>query len=175
MLSRVHAADGWASCCQLVHLGLVGGPGQGLARMLVATQTAGAARLLGAGCVFPEAHASAHPLPSGLQALRWRPHFSTACQQPANPPKTLPCHLVQLADEAVCIGEAPSSESYLSIPSIISAAISRGADAIHPVSCRRISRPRHAAAAVLPLLCCCRCGNCHLCRAAWWQVPGQLC
>ncbi|KAL4443062.1 hypothetical protein ABPG77_008553 [Micractinium sp. CCAP 211/92] len=42
------------------------------------------------------------------------------------------CLHVQLADEAVCIGEAPSSESYLSVPSIISAAISRGADAIHP-------------------------------------------
>jgi acetyl-CoA carboxylase biotin carboxylase subunit len=42
------------------------------------------------------------------------------------------CLHVQLADEAVCIGEAPSSESYLSIPTIISAAISRGADAIHP-------------------------------------------
>ncbi|EFN58509.1 hypothetical protein CHLNCDRAFT_140567 [Chlorella variabilis] len=42
------------------------------------------------------------------------------------------CLHVQLADEAVCIGEAPSSESYLSIPSIISAAVSRGADAIHP-------------------------------------------
>jgi acetyl-CoA carboxylase, biotin carboxylase subunit len=42
------------------------------------------------------------------------------------------CLHVQLADEAVCIGEAPSTESYLSIPNIISAAISRGADAIHP-------------------------------------------
>ncbi|KAK9810458.1 hypothetical protein WJX72_010998 [[Myrmecia] bisecta] len=42
------------------------------------------------------------------------------------------CLHVQLADEAVCIGEAPSSESYLNIPNIISAAISRGADAIHP-------------------------------------------
>ncbi|KAL4457808.1 hypothetical protein ABPG75_012673 [Micractinium tetrahymenae] len=42
------------------------------------------------------------------------------------------CLHVQLADEAVCIGEPPSSESYLSVPSIISAAISRGADAIHP-------------------------------------------
>ena len=42
------------------------------------------------------------------------------------------CLHVQLADEAVCIGDAPSSESYLSIPNIISAAISRGADAIHP-------------------------------------------
>ncbi|CAL8466877.1 g6413 [Coccomyxa elongata] len=42
------------------------------------------------------------------------------------------CLHVQLADEAVCIGEAPSSESYLNIPNIIAAAISRGADAIHP-------------------------------------------
>jgi len=42
------------------------------------------------------------------------------------------CLHVQLADEAVCIGEAPSAESYLNIPNIISAAISRGADAIHP-------------------------------------------
>lgn len=41
---------------------------------------------------------------------------------------------MQLADEAVCIGDAPSSESYLNVPNIISAAISRGADAIHPVS-----------------------------------------
>jgi acetyl-CoA carboxylase biotin carboxylase subunit len=39
---------------------------------------------------------------------------------------------VQLADEAVCVGEAPSSKSYLNIPNILSAAISRGADAIHP-------------------------------------------
>lgn len=42
--------------------------------------------------------------------------------------------LLQLADEAVCIGEAASSESYLNVPNIISAAISHGADAIHPVS-----------------------------------------
>lgn len=39
---------------------------------------------------------------------------------------------VQIADEAVCIGEAPSSESYLNIPNIIAAAVSRGAEAIHP-------------------------------------------
>jgi len=39
---------------------------------------------------------------------------------------------VQLADEAVCVGEGPSSKSYLNIPNIIAAAISRGADAIHP-------------------------------------------
>ena len=41
---------------------------------------------------------------------------------------------VQMADEAVCIGEPPSSESYLNIPNLLSAAVSRGADAIHPVS-----------------------------------------
>jgi acetyl-CoA carboxylase biotin carboxylase subunit len=39
---------------------------------------------------------------------------------------------VQLADESVCIGEAPSSKSYLNIPSIIAAALTRNAAAIHP-------------------------------------------
>jgi acetyl-CoA carboxylase biotin carboxylase subunit len=39
---------------------------------------------------------------------------------------------VQLADEAVCVGDAPSSRSYLHIPNILAAATSRGADAIHP-------------------------------------------
>ncbi len=39
---------------------------------------------------------------------------------------------VQLADEAVCIGEALSSQSYLNIPNIIAAALTRGATAIHP-------------------------------------------
>ena len=39
---------------------------------------------------------------------------------------------VTFADEAVCIGPAPSKESYLKIPSIISAAQITGADAIHP-------------------------------------------
>ena len=38
----------------------------------------------------------------------------------------------QLADEAICIGETKSSESYLNMESIISAAIATGADAIHP-------------------------------------------
>lgn len=38
----------------------------------------------------------------------------------------------KLADEAVCIGPAPSSESYLSMDRIISATIVAGADAIHP-------------------------------------------
>jgi len=39
---------------------------------------------------------------------------------------------VQLADEAICIGEAPSSKSYLNIPNIIAAALTRNATAIHP-------------------------------------------
>ncbi|MFR8238086.1 MAG: acetyl-CoA carboxylase biotin carboxylase subunit [Dorea sp.] len=38
----------------------------------------------------------------------------------------------QLADEAVCIGPAPSKESYLNMERIISATIVSGADAIHP-------------------------------------------
>lgn len=39
---------------------------------------------------------------------------------------------VSLATEAYCIGPAPSSKSYLNIPAIISAALTSGADAIHP-------------------------------------------
>ncbi|MFM7181105.1 MAG: acetyl-CoA carboxylase biotin carboxylase subunit [Verrucomicrobiales bacterium] len=39
---------------------------------------------------------------------------------------------VQLADEAVCIGPAPSPQSYLKIDRIIAAAEITGADAIHP-------------------------------------------
>ena len=36
------------------------------------------------------------------------------------------------ADEAICIGEAPSNKSYLNIPNILSACEITGADAIHP-------------------------------------------
>jgi acetyl-CoA carboxylase biotin carboxylase subunit len=39
---------------------------------------------------------------------------------------------VRLADEAICIGPADAKRSYLSVPSIISAAIVTGCDAIHP-------------------------------------------
>src|SRR5690348_579369 len=39
---------------------------------------------------------------------------------------------VRLADESVCIGPAPASESYLNMASVISAAIIANADAIHP-------------------------------------------
>jgi acetyl-CoA carboxylase biotin carboxylase subunit len=39
---------------------------------------------------------------------------------------------VRLADEAVCIGKAPSRESYLSIPAIISAVEITNVDAVHP-------------------------------------------
>ncbi len=39
---------------------------------------------------------------------------------------------VRMADESVCIGPPSSRESYLNIPSILSAAMLTGADAIHP-------------------------------------------
>jgi acetyl-CoA carboxylase biotin carboxylase subunit len=39
---------------------------------------------------------------------------------------------VRLADEAYCVGPAPSSESYLNIPAIIAAAAQAGAEAVHP-------------------------------------------
>jgi len=39
---------------------------------------------------------------------------------------------VKLADEAICIGEAPSADSYLNMTNLISAAISTGCNAIHP-------------------------------------------
>ena len=39
---------------------------------------------------------------------------------------------VKFADQAICIGPARSTDSYLSVPAIISAAEITGADAIHP-------------------------------------------
>ncbi|WP_298717315.1 biotin carboxylase N-terminal domain-containing protein, partial [uncultured Chitinophaga sp.] len=44
--------------------------------------------------------------------------------------RTMP--FVQYADEAVCIGPAPSAQSYLLGDKIIAVAKSTGADAIHP-------------------------------------------
>ena len=39
---------------------------------------------------------------------------------------------VLLADEAICIGPAPTAGSYLNVRNILSAAIVTGAEAIHP-------------------------------------------
>ena len=39
---------------------------------------------------------------------------------------------IKMAEEAVCIGPAPSSQSYLNMPAIISAAEVTDAEAIHP-------------------------------------------
>ncbi|WP_086664454.1 acetyl-CoA carboxylase biotin carboxylase subunit [Lentzea kentuckyensis] len=39
---------------------------------------------------------------------------------------------VELADEAVHVGESPAKQSYLNVPNIIGAAVKTGADAIHP-------------------------------------------
>ena len=40
--------------------------------------------------------------------------------------------VVQLADEAICIGPAPAGRSYLNVPALIEAAHMTGADALHP-------------------------------------------
>jgi acetyl-CoA carboxylase biotin carboxylase subunit len=42
------------------------------------------------------------------------------------------CLHVRLADEAICIGPAPTGRSYLNVPNIIQAALMTGAEAIHP-------------------------------------------
>ena len=42
------------------------------------------------------------------------------------------CLHVAYADEAVCIGPAPASQSYLVMPALIQAALQTGAEAIHP-------------------------------------------
>ena len=42
------------------------------------------------------------------------------------------CLHVRLADEAICIGPAPTGRSYLNVPNIIQAALMTGAVAIHP-------------------------------------------
>jgi len=39
---------------------------------------------------------------------------------------------VRLADESVCVGPAPASDSYLNIPNLVSAAAVTGCDAVHP-------------------------------------------
>lgn len=39
---------------------------------------------------------------------------------------------VRLADESICIGPAPSKQSYMNIPALLTAADITGADAIHP-------------------------------------------
>lgn len=73
--------------------------------------------------------------------LQWR------TLRPIADPGLNRCCVAQLADEAVCIGDAPSSESYLNIPNLLAAAVSRGAQAIHPVSMQQSSAVQRSAAA----------------------------
>jgi acetyl-CoA carboxylase biotin carboxylase subunit len=42
------------------------------------------------------------------------------------------CLHARMADEAVCIGPAPSAQSYLNMPAVISAGLMKGAEAVHP-------------------------------------------
>src|SRR5262249_35861216 len=44
----------------------------------------------------------------------------------------LPSLHVAQADEAICLGPGPASESYLNVPAILAAARETGAEAIHP-------------------------------------------
>ena len=54
----------------------------------------------------------------------------------------------RLADRAVCIGPAPAGQSYLAVPSVLSAALGTGCDAIHPGYGFLSENPDFAAACV---------------------------
>jgi acetyl-CoA carboxylase biotin carboxylase subunit len=54
----------------------------------------------------------------------------------------------RLADRAICIGPAPAGQSYLAIPSILSAAVGTGCDAVHPGYGFLSENPDFAAACV---------------------------
>jgi acetyl-CoA carboxylase biotin carboxylase subunit len=54
----------------------------------------------------------------------------------------------RLADRAVCIGPAPAAQSYLAIPSVLSAALGTGCDAVHPGYGFLSENPEFAAACV---------------------------
>jgi acetyl-CoA carboxylase biotin carboxylase subunit len=54
----------------------------------------------------------------------------------------------RLADRAVCIGPPPAGQSYLAIPSILSAALGTGCDAVHPGYGFLSENPDFAAACV---------------------------
>jgi acetyl-CoA carboxylase biotin carboxylase subunit len=54
----------------------------------------------------------------------------------------------RLADRAVCIGPPPAGQSYLAIPSVLSAALGTGCDAIHPGYGFLSENPDFAAACV---------------------------
>ena len=54
----------------------------------------------------------------------------------------------RLADRAVCIGPPPAAQSYLAIPSVLSAALGTGCDAVHPGYGFLSENPAFAAACV---------------------------
>src|SRR6478735_4845552 len=54
----------------------------------------------------------------------------------------------RLADRAVCIGPAPAGASYLAVPSVLSAALGTGCDAVHPGYGFLSENPAFAAAVV---------------------------
>jgi len=54
----------------------------------------------------------------------------------------------RLADRSICIGPAPAGQSYLAIPSVLSAALGTGCDAVHPGYGFLSENPDFAAACV---------------------------
>ena len=54
----------------------------------------------------------------------------------------------RMADRAVRVGPAPASDSYLSIPALLSAALGTGCDAVHPGYGFLAENPEFAAACV---------------------------
>ncbi|WP_433502511.1 acetyl-CoA carboxylase biotin carboxylase subunit [Pseudonocardia halophobica] len=54
----------------------------------------------------------------------------------------------RLADRAVCIGPPPAGQSYLAVPSVLSAALGTGCDAVHPGYGFLSENPEFAAACV---------------------------
>ena len=54
----------------------------------------------------------------------------------------------RLADRSVCIGPPPATQSYLAIPSVLSAALGTGCDAVHPGYGFLSENPAFAAAVV---------------------------
>ena len=51
----------------------------------------------------------------------------------------------QIADEAICIGRAPSADSYLRIDRLVSACEVADVDAVHPLIPRRLPAPQELA------------------------------
>ena len=71
--------------------------------------------------------AARSPCGSSAPARSWASRSSRSTRRPTATPPTC-----ELADRAICIGKAPSADSYLNIPRLIAAAEVADVQAIHP-------------------------------------------